>query len=151
MVDDPRTPTVVPERLPRVDEVIGSHVLDSTAGAAVQCAVDAMRVWDAFRPLVASYMGSLRDIVEKQVEFAKGYNPAAHDDYVREVHATTGALLGQLDRLARTTMSLAKAADTVARLRKFLEGGEQRDDLNTKSIAELARIVRGAARALGDD
>jgi hypothetical protein len=91
--------------------------------------------------------------VGRQIEFAKTYNPAAHDDFVREIHATTGALLSQLDRLSRAMMSFTKAADVLARLSRFMEGegAAARDNLHELSVEQLARIVRGAASALDAD
>jgi hypothetical protein len=71
---------------------------------------------------------------------------------VREVHSTINSLFGQLDKLSRVTLSMAKAADTVARLRVFLDGGERPDDLSKMSISELVKVVRGTASMLqGND
>jgi len=139
---------ITPERLPTVAP--GLRQLDDSAAHAVQGANDTSRIWERMRPMVAAYMESLGDIVEKQVAYAKTYSGAAHDDYVREVHATTSSLLGQLERLSRVMASFAKSADLLARLSKFL-GDTPSDKLEEMSIGELSRIVKGAARALGDD
>lgn len=143
-------PTVIAERLP-VTTSPGMEVLDATAGASVQGAMDALLVWERMRPMVAEYMETVSVIIEKQIAFSKGYNPAAHDDFVREVHATISGLFAYLDKLSRVTMAFSKAADNLARLAKFLNTGGRTDDLTTKSVAELARIVQGAARLLNDD
>jgi hypothetical protein len=138
--------------LPRVDTPVEQAHLDTAAGAAIGGALDALQTWDRFRPMIAEYMEAVAKVIQEQTAYAKTYSPADHDNFVREVHSTINSLFGQLDKLSRVTLSMAKAADTVARLRVFLDGGERPDDLSKMSISELVKVVRGTASMLqGND
>lgn len=116
--------------------------LDPMIAGGVGALEDAVTDWNELRPLARQFLERLRAAVTRQT--------AAMDPREdREAHQVMQSLTLLTERCARALQLLARATDTVVRLRQFLAGPEVGPpELQTLSDRHLEEIVVRMAGAM---